>query len=1090
MSDDTRDKTSTDTPQDAASSMKAIFADFKIAKAEFAAEPRVVTASVRTIRQLLSRDARLKEYLRDDDVLDRAIASSRDPEATRAVVRREVHRVMPIVAEVADSLGRELDVQALEGQSVVAQYRILATAGFVEPAVVVTGVPESPTLCDISEALRDKESAAAMSADDRATMRRQVNTAVTLFATRWRTLAGSSYAPGDIPDVAALLQVKAPVPLKPAWSERLSTREAGALGVTESRQAEALAHAPVAHAVVAEGDEVQPGGGEAPNLRPSCDANELLARAGVQPLRPPAAGEPRYTFPGQLLQREHIFYDYAVVVPVDECGPLRPDITAIEQRSLDAANASAAQVIGVLDFLEGFDLASALGTYPTGGGGGPDGVAEELRNLLVDVAAVDHTTSVTDILALKRRIRSMASLVRAAARRRLFIAPLDDIDPKELLPKLAAALGNIPDYRPVQEERIRYGQAGSQMADYLEVNGLRPRAIRKVYDNFCIDNNEQVRTLGPYLFYLGGPFRTILDELVRAASEMREAVDKSNASDKQLLSRFRRLAEGQVNEALMVIGRLLDDIAEQLPLWSQRWAEGSKRLGLLMVYRQYWTPEGYVKGKLVGHKNLMPAQKERLHRRTFVRRLGEDLRVQEFARASEQDYSRTTKETSEIVKESTDRFDFSLSASGGFDILIGSLDVTSTNTVSVGSMSRAAQSSIAEASMKSTMSFNEKREVKLREESSFEQESDSVIDVENPNQEITANYFYYQLLRQYSVTVELHDMRPVLLRTRSVPSEAEVDDKFLADNAHILINVLPAQLSSDLQSGVNRIEGLARGRLRAQTTLDQRSLALHVAENRIVPANEPPEQTREQEARLRSLGEAVATATTALHEAEDVYLLTRTRLDRVVAHVRANICHYMQFIWQASPRTDYDKVLRTEAFQGLPLPQLTRGLMREGYYGDEEIFAFVGPSMALAEALVRTLTPGSDFATLTDEELQDTELFQQLSRLYSEEELDDVLAQMRRQAFVTDPQATDGVLSSRRVQVAQDALVVEALPGQVPLLEGYKMAHRVLDVERACLENHHLAERIGDRAWRNGGEDTYRVYRRDGQTAPAGEEAE
>src|SRR5262249_49647022 len=71
--------------------------------------------------------------------------------------------------------------------------------------------------------------------------------------------------------------------------------------------------------------------------------------------------------------------------------------------------------------------------------------------------------------------------------------------------------------------------------------------------------------------------------------------------------------------------------------------------------------------------------------------------------------------------------------------------------------------------------------------------------------------------------------------------------------------------------------------------------------------------------------------------------------------------------------------------------------------------------------------------------------------------------------------------NSRRIQVAQDALVVEALPGQVPLLEGFQMAHRMLDVQKVCLENQHLNERIKGRPWEREGQDSYNVVRREGE---------
>jgi hypothetical protein len=388
--------------------------------------------------------------------------------------------------------------------------------------------------------------------------------------------------------------------------------------------------------------------------------------------------------------------------------------------------------------------------------------------------------------------------------------------------------------------------------------------------------------------------------------------------------------------------------------------------------------------------------------------------------------------------------------------------------------------------MKSAMSYNEKREVKIREETETQEEFESVTELHNPNQEITANYFYYQLLRQYLVTVELHDVRPVLLRTRHVPSESALDDNFLANYAHVLLNVLPAQLSADLRDTVNEIEGMARtaGIARVRFFDDQRAYEDVLRSTR--PTD--PDQARERDERLGRLQEAAREAYAAFTAQEETYSKARVRLDRVIEHVRQNRCHYMQFIWQASPTTDYDRILRTERFGGIPLPELTRGLARQGYFGSEEIFDFVGPSWALADALLRMLTPGSDLAALPEDAFRQTALFQQLARYYSDEEIDDLLEQIRNQTFVTDPASRSAVLSSRRVQIAQDALVVETLPGQIPLLEGFKAAHRMLDLERACLENTHLKARIADKPWKERGEDSYRVYRREGEPQPVREE--
>ena len=1077
----------------------------------------------RAVVDRIERRARLMQALETDAAqFDALVRRQPDPDATR-------HSMAAVVAEKT-ALIRQLDATADEDgrprigeQPVQEQYRMLATAGYVEPTNLFGHIPETPSPCQLEALIGAmREGAVSMSAEQAQAFDSQRHAVLRSFAARFHALTGRTLAPGDVPTVGEVTARKAPVPLRPAWTSALASREARALNAEPPSAAEpkpptAEGTAPTVgdperHAMtdgagtgadgMTAGDSSDANAGassteasneaaraEAAALRHHCDANEIMMRAGRQPLRPPADGEPRYTFPGQLLQREDIFYDYALVVPVDECGPYGDEVTGYEERSLTMVRAIAAEAESVLDFLDSLGLSATLGRYLGAAPNQPQTVADEVRSVLSTlIGNVDHRTPLHQIQDWRRRISEYAVLLRSAARRHLFVSALGSVDPRDFLAALDTALADVPPFQRYREDEIRGNEVdeGLHQSTYLEVDGRRIGNVRAVHGTMSLDENDQRRNLKPYLEYLGGPFHTILTELVQAAARMRNAVADFQGGSEEMGRDFAHMASGKINEAIFVLARLLDDISEQLPLWTHQRMEGSKRLGLLVVFRQYWTPEGYVKGKLVGHKNLMPAQRETIRRRTFLQTTTERTAVQEFVRTREEQLDQTRKETSELLRENATNFNMSVSASGGFNFAVGSLDIASTTGLELSNMSRTTQSAIAEASMKSVMAYNEKREVKIREQTQFEEELESQVEVSNPNQEITANYFYYQLLRQYLVTVQLHDMRPVLLRTRYAPSESAIDDKFLSDHAHILVHALPGQLAADLRGTVHEIDALSRHRLRAQADYDQRKLAYDALRGR-APAG-TLEEARDREGQLASLLEGLNGALEVLNERDDAYLKARARIDRVLGHVRKNRCHYMQFIWQASPNTDDDKILRTETFRGTPLPELTRGLQRQGYYGNEELFEFTGPSVSLTDALTRVLKPGSEIASMPREQLEQTSLFQQLRRYYTDEELDDVLAQIGNHNFVVDPAGASSVLSSRRVQIAQDAVVVEAMPGNVPLLEGFKMAHRMLNVERACLENEHLGARIADRPWRTGGEDVYRVYRRDGQPAPVGEE--
>ena len=567
----------------------------------------------------------------------------------------------------------------------------------------------------------------------------------------------------------------------------------------------------------------------------------------------------------------------------------------------------------------------------------------------------------------------------------------------------------------------------------------------------------------------------MLSGLVGAAENMRAAVEAFDGAGRQLAADFQQLAETQINDAVAVLARLLDGVSELLPLWAEEWQEGSKRLGLLVIFRQHWIPEGYVKGKLVGYKNLMPAENPWIRQRTFVQTTTETTTATEFARTRQEDLSQTRKETAELLRESATKFNMSLSGSGSFDIFIGSIEVTQSTGLDLSSMSRTTQSAIAEATFKSSVTYNERREVKIREERQIQEEFETENLVENPNQEITANYFYYQLLRQYLVTLELNE----------IPGRCCCEPGTCHPRWPSTTNFCPTTPTScstpcrDSSPTTSKRASTRSSRWPAACCAPRSSSTTgswHTTS--CEPPHHRPRPRRPAIVTLawRLLSTRSARRGTAFDDADEAHLRARAKLDRVIGHVRRNRTHYMQYIWQASPRTDEDRILRAETFHGTPLPDLTRGLVRQGgYYGPEEMFDYTGPAFALTDLLLRLLRPGSELASLPQAELERTSVFQQLRRYYSDDEVDDLLAQIAWHAFVTDPAEPNTVLSSRRVQIAQDALVVEALPGQIPLLEGFKLAHRMLDVERACLENQHLAERIADRPWTVNGEDSYRA---------------
>lgn len=1014
-------------------------------------------------------------------------------------------------------------IDKLDGEQPSEQYRVLAMLNYVDAGAIFPDIPNLLQLCELND-LHDyyRYGSAAQAA-----IAGQWGQVMAYIRNRWRALTGEELADGRLPVLSELMQLIAPVPARPAWSVELHSREARSLG--HLGQAPAMGR-------LNGWQSAQTGGGQPPAGQPPagtdstrasdtapassagtdreepepctldgrCSLEALYKLAGAPPLRQPDRGEPataRYTFPGELGHGEDIFYDYAVMVPLPECGPFRPQIVGWDYRNMAAAQLLATRARGLLQFLKDENLADALGVL-SAEGNPPNPqtlpafttVVAHLESLLNEVLFNFPSDSpVVAARKLRGRLSEGAALVRAVSRNSL---PFHPVDPNQLVAAVESAVQNFPQFEQ-QWTRVPTARNGS---DHPEaINGFLPQTsittlkinAREIPQNSHLSSygqgdNARLREYFTEAVNIYPELAALKD----AASALAAAVKNwsHGAAVNAPSAQFQRLAEALLHDVTFALARLLDEIAEAIPLDRLMASAGSMRLALMVTFRQYWHPEGYIQGKLVGYKNLAPNQKETVKRRTFVKTTRDVSTAEEFLASREQDFSRSSKETAEVLRESSSQFNFTASAGGTFDILVGGLTVNTQTGLQLHDLSRQTQNRVAEATMKSSAKFSEKREVKVRQLTEIEDVQEVTSELANLNREITANYFYYQLFRQYAVTMELHEFRPVLLRARDIPAPASIDDKFVADYAHILIHALPAQLAVDLQETVSEIETLSRAMIRRRADLDDSRAAYE--QFVLTPAPEDTTGATRWQAQMDSRERLLAQAKDAFVKAEDDFLRTRSRLDRVISHIRENRTFYSQFIWRASPTVDEDRLLQLEQFNGASLPEITRGLSRLGYFGNEEIFEYTGQSVALLDILVRNLESGVDLLRSAggsgprgDLIAFQTPLVQQLIQYYAADDISTLNHRIHSQAFFRDPVDDGDMFNARRVQISQDALVVETLPGQVPLLEGFQMAHRMLDVQKACLENIHLNERIKDRPWKQDGSDTYRVYRRDGETA-------
>ena len=59
-------------------------------------------------------------------------------------------------------------------------------------------------------------------------------------------------------------------------------------------------------------------------------------------------------------------------------------------------------------------------------------------------------------------------------------------------------------------------------------------------------------------------------------------------------------------------------------------------------------------------------------------------------------------------------------------------------------------------------------------------------EIQNPNDELTVTYLFYELQRTYRISERVHKLTPVILVANDVPAPHEIDDAWLVEHDWIL----------------------------------------------------------------------------------------------------------------------------------------------------------------------------------------------------------------------------------------------------------------------------------------------------------------
>jgi len=213
--------------------------------------------------------------------------------------------------------------------------------------------------------------------------------------------------------------------------------------------------------------------------------------------------------------------------------------------------------------------------------------------------------------------------------------------------------------------------------------------------------------------------------------------------------------------------------------------------GLRVIHRQTWHLLGNRSGELVKSIPLGPKESQKIStkvvRRTKVARTAEEA----LALETTAETGTTTKDTSEVVAEASEKLNRHLEAEvnggiGGFF----QAKVSGGISQDISSSSKQTNSNLNETMQKtaSRMKRDTKITVSTEGEETFEEMRSS--EITNPNDEIAVTYLYHQLQQHYRVSTEIGEVDSVVFVPEVLPEWGDIDEGWVRDHGDVIAEVL------------------------------------------------------------------------------------------------------------------------------------------------------------------------------------------------------------------------------------------------------------------------------------------------------------
>ncbi len=392
-------------------------------------------------------------------------------------------------------------------------------------------------------------------------------------------------------------------------------------------------------------------------------------------------------------------------------------------------------------------------------------------------------------------------------------------------------------------------------------------------------------------------------------------------------------------------------------------APQSTNFGLLTTYRQKWDPINYQVGDLIKSIPLTPGEEQKVTSKVVIRKDRNLKEMENSLRINKNDSTETSRAEAEIIRKAEAKTNFSMTASGTYDIGISSGDGTSVFGKDASTSSSETKKAFREAVIKASQEYKDERKLEVDIKDSFLDEGIETTTIKNTNNELTVTYLFYELQRRFKVSEKIHRLTPVILVAMDVPTPSRksidslllthgwiinrvlLDDSFRTpldylskrmvgddialqemkvtlETIRSIVKEMKDQLSTYHAEAKQRYKNLEQAVLRRiKTTASEETEGFISATKDVLIGSSNDES--EEGARLSE--EAAQTAyekavqeekqmrrrldreMTAMNDATQTYskmyaehLNRKVEIDRLRVHIKKNILYYMQAIWSST----------------------------------------------------------------------------------------------------------------------------------------------------------------------------------------------